>query len=78
MNNTYVIPDAIWLKVNSTDKGICFQMVDKRMPMDITVDFYVEDEADELEFMNVDGLFRIECTLGIALANIIMAQAVLN
>jgi hypothetical protein len=83
MNNTIDIPGEIFTKVRIHSQGVMFTMVDLRHPTPLEVSFIMEPH-EEHEYLTNDGaftaesLFRIECTLGIAIANMVMRNASLN
>lgn len=69
--------DKIIFKVNAKEHGVVFTMIDYRQAAPIHTQFLLEPES-ELEYLCFEGLFRIECTLGIALANIVKHNANFN
>ena len=74
----YIDLDAVFLSVKPTSKGILFRLTDYRQSSSMWCDYYIEP-TEEKEFLSDwEGLFKIECTLGVGLANIIRSNAALN
>ncbi len=70
--------DLIIFKIRTDERGIVFTMIDYRQPLPIHCEFVVNSKEDELEFINLPGLFKIEIKLGLALANVIQYNATFN
>lgn len=76
--NNLVNGERIFLKVNKTEEGVTIKLVDMRFPTPIYAQFVAESFEDYEMLKSWRGLFHIECTLGITVANIVKQYAVTN
>lgn len=72
-----LVGDVVF-RVRTTELGVRYSLTDYRHPTPLESIFILETEEEELEYMSAEGLFRIECTLGVALANLVLRMASLN